>query len=102
LVCQNLIDPQTDEARALILEYKKGLVRAAGTATFGAVVVGVSYGVGHAASFFEFVALNAEVFKAYIAIAFQNHQLRQVIDVIEYTRSSLNEKPSDGAARRPW
>ena len=44
---------------------------------------------------FEFVALNAEVLKAYVAIALQNDQLSQVIDVIEYTRTSLNEKPSE-------
>lgn len=95
LFCQNIIDPQTDEARALVLEYKKGIVRAAGTATFGAAIY---YGAPYAASFFEFVARNAEILKAYVAIGLQNDQLRQVIDVIEYTKTSLNEKPSDEAA----
>jgi hypothetical protein len=95
LFCQNIIDPQTDEARVLVLEYKKGMVKAAGTATFGAAIY---YGAPYAASFFEFVARNAEIMKAYVAIALQNDQLRQVIDVIVYTKTSLNEKPSDEAA----
>lgn len=79
LFCQNLIDPQTDEGRAIVLEYKKGAAKAAGAATFGAAVV---YGAPYAASFFEFVARNAEILKAYVAIALQNDQLRQVIDVL--------------------
>jgi hypothetical protein len=95
LFCQTIIDPQTDEARALVLEYKKGIVKAAGTATFGAAIY---YGAPYASSFFEFVARNAETLKAYVAIALQNDQLRQVIDVIEYTKLSLNEKPFDDAA----
>jgi hypothetical protein len=70
-------------------------------ATFGAAVATVSYGASYAASFFEFVALNAEVLKAYVAIALQNDQLNQVIDVIEYTRTSLNEKPSEKSGERP-
>jgi hypothetical protein len=101
LFCQHLVDPQTDEARALVLEYKKGVVKAAGVATFGAAVATVSYGASYAASFFEFVAQNAEVLKAYVAIALQNDQLNQVIDVIEYTRTSLNEKPSEKSGERP-
>jgi hypothetical protein len=51
LFCQHVVDPQTDEARALVLEYKKGVVKAAGVATFGAAVVTISYGAAHAASF---------------------------------------------------
>jgi hypothetical protein len=91
-VCQSLINPQTDEALALVLEYKKGAAKAAGAASFGAAI---AYTAPYAASFFEFVATNAELLKAYIAIALQNDQLRQVIDVIEHTRSSLNGKPTD-------
>jgi hypothetical protein len=101
LFCQHLVDPQTDEARALVVEYKKGIAKAAGVATFGAALATVSYGAPYAASFFEFVALNAEVLKAYVAIAIQNDQLSQVIDVIEYTRTSLNEKPSERSGERP-
>jgi hypothetical protein len=97
LFCQNVIDPQTDEARALALEYKKGIAAEAGKVTLGVAIATVSYGALHAASFFEFVAGNAEILRAYVAIALQNDQLRQVIDVIEYTRTSLSEKPSDEA-----
>jgi hypothetical protein len=101
LFCQNLVDPQTDEARALVVEYKKGIAKAAGVASFGAAAATISYGASYAASFFEFVALNAEVFKAYITIALQNDQLSQVIDVIEYTKTSLNENPAEKAPERP-
>jgi hypothetical protein len=61
LFCQNIIDPQTDEARALVTEYKKGIAKATGAATFGAAI---SHGIPYAASFFEFVAWNAEILKA--------------------------------------
>jgi hypothetical protein len=101
LFCQNLIDPQTDEARALVVEYKKGMAKAAGAATVGVAIATVSYGAPYAASFFEFVARNAEMLKAYAAIALQNDQLHQVIDVIEYTRASLNEKPFEDGVERP-
>jgi hypothetical protein len=97
LFCQNLVDPQTDEARALVVEYKKGIAKAAGVATFGAAAATISYGASYAASFFEFVALNAEVLKAYVTIALQNDQLSQVIDVIEYTKTSLNENSKEKA-----
>jgi hypothetical protein len=51
LSCQSLIDPQTDEDRALVLEYTKGAAKAAGVATVGAVVVAAKYTVPHAALF---------------------------------------------------
>jgi hypothetical protein len=105
LFCQDIIDPRTDQARALAFEYKKGIAAEAGKVTVNAAtavaIAAVSYGALHAASFFEFVAGNAEVLRAYFAIAFQNDQLRQVIDVIEYTRTSLNEKPSEEGTQRP-
>jgi hypothetical protein len=105
LFCQDIIDPRTDEARTLALEYKKGIAKAAGAATFTAVTavtaVAASHGAQHAASFFEFVAGNADVLRSYFAIAFQNDQLRQVIDIIEYTRTSLNENPSEEGTQRP-
>jgi len=92
LFCQHLVDPQTDEARALIVEYKKGIAKAAGAATFGAAVATLSYSGLHAASFFEFVAQNADVLKLYISISLQNEQLNQVIDVIQYTRIHFSEE----------
>jgi hypothetical protein len=94
LFCQDLVDPKTDEARALVVEYKKGVARAAGVTTVGAIAATVSYSAPYAASFFEFVVLHAVEIKGYIAVAFQNAQLSQVIDVIEYTRNTLSEQPA--------
>jgi hypothetical protein len=84
-------DPQTDEDRALVSEYKRGVARAAGTATFGAVVAATTYAAPHAAPFFELVVHNAAAIREYLAIAFHSPQLTQVIDAIEYVRLKLTE-----------
>ena len=88
--CQSLADPKTDEDRALLVEYEKGIAHGAGTATVGAVVAATAYSAPYAATFFEFVVQHAEAVKQYMAIAFQNPQLGQVIDAIEYVRAKLN------------
>jgi hypothetical protein len=95
LTCQSLANPQTDEDRELASEYQKGVAKAAGAATVGAAVATVTYGVPYAASFFEFVVAHAAAMKEYIAVAFQNPQLNQVIDAIEYVRTKLtnDDKP---------
>jgi hypothetical protein len=93
LTCKSLIDPQTDEDRALVLEYTKGIAKAAGAATFstavGAMVVAAKCCAPHAISFFEFVAAHGQAIKEYTAIAFQNQQLGQIIDTVEYVRGVL-------------
>jgi hypothetical protein len=95
LTCQSLADPQNDEDRELVSEYKKGIARGAGNATVGAAVATATYLVPYAASFFEFVVQNAAAMKGYIAVAFQNPQLSQVIDAIKEFRTKLtnNDQP---------
>jgi hypothetical protein len=95
LTCQSLADPQNDEDRELVSEYKKGIAKGAGNATVGAAVATAIYVVPYAASFFEFVVQNAESMKGYIAVAFQNPQLSQVIDAIKELRTKLtiNDQP---------
>jgi hypothetical protein len=98
LAFQSIVDPQTDEDRALASEYKKGAAKKAGEATVAAVIVGVTYGATHAASFLEFVVTHADSIKNYISIAMSNDQLIQVVDVIKYASTSLSDKASDDAA----
>lgn len=90
--CQSLADPKTDEDRAIVAEYKKGIAQGAGVATLGAIVATTTHAAPHAASFFEFVIQHALPMKQYIAVAFQNPQLGQVIDAIEYVRARLNNE----------
>jgi hypothetical protein len=92
LFCHEIIDPKTEEARALVSEYKKGAAKAAGAASVTAIIAGATLSVSYAASFFEFVANHAEAFREYIATALQNDQLNQVIDYIEYTRAKLRKE----------
>jgi hypothetical protein len=94
LFCDEIINPKTDEARALALEYKKGAAKAAGATTVAAFVATATYGAPYAVSFFEYVFLHAVEIKDYIVVAFQNAQLSQVIDAIQYTRSKLNGPPT--------
>jgi hypothetical protein len=89
LFCEDIINPQTEEAKALSKEYKLGAAKAAGAATITAIVGTAVFAGPYAASFFDFVATNAGPFRAYIAAAFQNNQLNDVINTIEFTRSRL-------------
>jgi hypothetical protein len=95
LFCQRLIDPKTDEDRALVLEYKKGVAKEAGTSSVKALIAGATLAAPYAVSFFELVATHAGVFRDYIVIALQNEQLAQVIDFIEYTKAKLKEHSTE-------
>jgi len=94
LFCQDLVDPQTEEARALASEYKKGAAKAAGATTVAAIVATATYGASYAPAFFDFVVNNGAALKEYFAIAFQNDHLKQVIDAVQSARSRLSEETS--------
>ena len=85
LFCQDIIDPQTEEARALSDEYKKGAAKAGGATTVGAA----SYGASYAASFFEFVVANSGFLKEYIVVTFQNGQLIEIIDAMKFGEATI-------------
>lgn len=94
LTCQSLADARSDEDRALVAEYQKGVARGAGTATVGGMIAATTYAAPYAASFIDFVAHNAPALREYVVVAFQNQQLTQVIDAIEHMRATLtNDKP---------
>jgi hypothetical protein len=95
LTCQSIADPQNDEDRELVAEYRKGVAKGAGNATVGAAVAAAIYTAPYAASFFEFAVQNATALKGYIAVAFQNPQLGQVIDAIRelHTKLTSNDQP---------
>jgi hypothetical protein len=95
LFCWDLVDPQTEEARALVAEYRKGAAKAAGASTFTAIAASAVYGAPYAASFFDFVIHNGPALKEYFAVTFQN-DLNQVIDAVQSARSRLSEEPRDG------
>jgi hypothetical protein len=89
LFCQDLIDPKTEEAKALVAEYKAGVAKGAGLATVPATLGVATLGAHYAGHFFEFVVENAIPLKAYLAAAFQNDQLTQVINTIEQVRLKI-------------
>jgi hypothetical protein len=95
LFCSRLIEPRTDEDKAVLLEYKKGAAKTVGAATvtgvIGATAIVGGFATPYAISFFEFVAANATPLKDYFLVAFQGDQIVQIIDTITYTRKALFE-----------
>ena len=94
LFCCDLVDPQTEEARALVAEYRKGAAKAAGASTFTAVAASAVYGAPYAASFADFVVHNGPALKEYFAVALQN-DLNRVLDAVQTVRSRIREETSD-------
>jgi hypothetical protein len=64
------------------LGFVTGAAGAAGGAT-------VSYLGSHALSFFEFVAMNPALIREYILVAFQNSQMIEIVDAIEFEYQRL-------------
>jgi hypothetical protein len=77
LIRNAIIDPDSEAAKTLALEFVKGASSAAGGATL--LFLG-----SHAISFFEFVAMNPTLVKEYILVAFQNIQMTEIVDAIEF------------------
>jgi hypothetical protein len=76
-------DPQA--AKALRGNFTGGAAFAAGSA----VVAGVLAATHHAIPFLEFVATNLPVIKEYIVVAFQNSQLIEIVDALEFEYGRL-------------
>jgi hypothetical protein len=66
----------TAEAKVFLREYRAGIYRAAGTATFG----GAAYIYWPEIS--SFVVRNADALKAFVTAAYQNPKLVEIIDLI--------------------
>jgi hypothetical protein len=94
LFCLDLLEPKTEEARLLALEYRKGAANKLGGGTVVAVLGAAAYGASYAPAFFDFVVHYGPALKEYFAVALQN-DLNQIIDAVQSTRSRLGEEASD-------
>jgi hypothetical protein len=96
LTCLAIAEPKTEDDRALVTEYQRGIARGAGAGlgkvAVGAAAAGTVIALPHAVSFFEFVVQHAAAIKDYFAIASHSPQLVQVIDTIEYVRLKLTSE----------
>lgn len=96
-IAQDLHDPQSDEAKSFVKEYKGGIYKKLGEwSVTGAVAGGVSLATAASAAiyyyglpFLEFVAANAPWLKAYLAITFENRQLLNVVDAVTALRARI-------------
>jgi hypothetical protein len=98
LFCLDLVEPKTEEARMLALEYNKGAANKLGGGTVVAVLGAAAYGASYAPAFFDFVVHNGPALKEYFAVALQN-DLNQVIDAVQSARSRLSEETSGDVHR---
>lgn len=85
---QELQNPDAEEAKAFVKEYKSGIYKklgewtltgamvAVGTAAVGAGTAAYYYGV----PFFEFAVVNSDWLKGYLAVAFDNPVLVRMVD----------------------
>jgi hypothetical protein len=96
-IAADLCDPRTDEARNFAKAYKAGIYNKLGQLTVaGSAAVAMSAGATaiagiyfYATPFFDFVVTQAPLLKAYLAIAFQNPQLVQMIDSMIAIRNKI-------------
>jgi hypothetical protein len=72
-----IVNPDSEAAKTLTLEFIKGASSAAGGATL--LFLG-----SHAISFFNFVAMNPALVKHYILVTFENLQMTEIVDAIEF------------------
>jgi hypothetical protein len=77
LIRDAIVDPDSEAAKTLTLEFVKGASSAAGG-------VALLYLGSHAISFFEFVAMNPVLVKQYILVTFENLQMTEIVDAIEF------------------
>jgi Leucine Rich repeats (2 copies)/Bacterial translation initiation factor IF-2 associated region len=98
---QELQDPQSEEAKTFVKEYKAGAYKKLGEWTITGSVVAAGGAIAAAGTalyyastpFFEFVVTQGPWLKAYLAIAFDNPQLVQIIDWMTGLRAKLLMPP---------
>lgn len=91
LFYQDIVDPQTEEARQLATEYKLGVAKKAGEMTIVGVTAAVATAALYSPAFFEFVAIHASELKNFINITMQNIQLTQIVDAIAAARKHFGK-----------
>jgi hypothetical protein len=77
LIRDAIIDLDAESAKKVALGFVTGAAGVAGGAT-------ASYLGSYALSFFEFVAMNPTLIREYILVAFQNSQMTEIVDAIEF------------------
>ena len=80
LLYEAIVEPVSEEARALRADMVKNASHAAG----GAAATAALAAGNHALPFLEFIATNPAIVKQYILIAFQNVQMNEIVDAIEF------------------
>jgi hypothetical protein len=85
LVHEAIVNPVSDEAKALRADMKKNASYAAGGA-MASVALAASH---HALPFLEFIATNPILVKQYVVTAFQNVPMGEIVDAIEFEYNRL-------------
>jgi hypothetical protein len=87
LLREAIIDPNSQAAKELGTEVAKGAAHAAGAAALGAVLASA----GHALPYLEFIATNPSIIKEYILVAFQNVQMNEIVDALEFEYNRIKK-----------
>ena len=82
IAAQELTNPKSKEAERFASEYKSGIYKKLGEATVVGVAATALTMLYFVVPFFEFVVAQSPHFKDYLAIAFQNQQLSQLIEFV--------------------
>jgi hypothetical protein len=80
-----IVDPDSPAAMELRQDLVKGAAQTAGGIALSAALAGGA----HALPYFEFIANNPMIVKEYILVAFQNSQMGEIVDAIEFEYNRL-------------
>ena len=75
---KNISEPKTSEMQKAVGDFKTGIYTAAGAAAFGVAAAGLWNGW----QYVEFIALNPELFKEYLSVAFSKSDFSGHVDYI--------------------
>jgi hypothetical protein len=82
-----IIDPDSQAAKELGSEAAKGAAKVAG----GAALTALLASAGHALPYLEFIATNPSIIKEYILLAFQNVQMNEIVDALEFEHYRIKQ-----------
>jgi hypothetical protein len=89
LVREAIIDPSSPAAEEIGENIFKGATQAVG---YGAMTAAIVAGT-HAFPYLEFVATNPHLIKEYILVAFQNTQMVEIVEAIEFEYRRFRTRP---------
>jgi hypothetical protein len=88
LLRQAIIDPSSPAAKEIRDDLAKGATQAVGAVAVGAVISAGS----HVLPYLEFVATNPALIKEYILVAFQNAQMIEIVDALEFEYQRIRNR----------